>query len=128
MSAENLSLFERIRFRGSPVANPESVVSFANVRFTLLTPRLVRLEWSETGQFEDRGSYAFPTRHAEAIPFEVRQQGPDTLIDTGALAEIEVEIAELVDAATTAARGAPVTPVAADALEALADLVASRER
>jgi len=85
MSTTSLSLFERIRFRGNPVANPENVVSFAHVRFTLLTPRLIRLEWSETGQFEDRGTYAFPTRYAETIPFEVRQEGPDTLIDTGAL-------------------------------------------
>ena len=85
MSTISTSLFERIRFRGNPVANPENVVSFAHARFTLLTPRLVRLEWSETGQFEDRGTYAFPTRYAEAIPFEVRREGTDMVIDTGAL-------------------------------------------
>ena len=85
MSTYNTPLFERIRFRGNPVANPENVVSCTHARFTLLTPRLIRLEWSETGPFEDRGTYAFPTRYAEAVSYEVRQEGSDTLIDTGAL-------------------------------------------
>ncbi len=85
MSIPNSSLFKRIRFGGDPVANPENIVTLGQARFTLLTPRLVRLEWSETGQFEDRGTYAFPIRRSGAIPFTVRQEGPDTLIDTGAL-------------------------------------------
>ncbi|MBN1937286.1 MAG: alpha-glucosidase, partial [Anaerolineae bacterium] len=85
MSTLNLSLFERIRFGGDPVANPKNVVALDRARFTLLTPRLVRMEWSETGQFEDHGTYAFPTRRAEAIPFVARKDGTDTLIDTGAL-------------------------------------------
>jgi len=78
-------LFERIRFRGSPVANPESIVVSGHARFTMLTPRLIRLEWSETGEFEDRGTYAFPTRYGLA-PYFTTQAGGDVLtIDTGAL-------------------------------------------
>ena len=78
-------LFERIRFRGRPVANPESVVVDGNVRFTILTPRLIRLEWSETGAFEDRGSYAFPTRHAAVPPFAVAREDGLLVVNTGAL-------------------------------------------
>jgi hypothetical protein len=78
-------LFERIRFRGNPVANPESVVVSGHTRFTILTPRLIRLEWSETGKFEDRGTYAFPTRYAPAPPFATHVEGKALTIDTGAL-------------------------------------------
>jgi len=59
-------IYERIRFRGRPRAHPAAVVVHGDVRFTVLTPRLVRLEWSEEGVFEDRASYAFPTRYSEA--------------------------------------------------------------
>ena len=78
-------LFHRVRFTGEPVANPASVVRSGDVRFTVLTSRLIRLEWSETGAFEDRGTYAFPTRLAEAPSFETRIDGDDLVIDTGAL-------------------------------------------
>jgi len=80
------NLFERIRFRGDPVANPESVVVSGEARFTILTPRLIRLEWSETGEFEDRGSYAFPTRRTSDPPRFTTQIDEDALaVDTGAL-------------------------------------------
>ncbi len=79
-------LFERIRFRGNPVANPDSVVVSGRARFTILTPRLIRLEWSETGEFEDRGTYAFPTRYSSSPPrFATRVDGDVLAIDTGAL-------------------------------------------
>ncbi|GAB4539759.1 MAG: hypothetical protein Kow0063_28860 [Anaerolineae bacterium] len=78
-------LFERIRFRGEPAANPASVVISGPARFTMLTARLIRLEWSETGQFEDRGTYAFPTRRAPAPDFESRVEDGVLTIDTGAL-------------------------------------------
>ena len=79
-------LFDRIRFRGTPAAHPEAVVRCGNARFTVLTPRLIRLEWSATGEHEDRGTYAFPTRYSAEPPrFEVRAEGESTVIDTGAL-------------------------------------------
>ena len=77
--------FERIRFRGDPVANSNSVVVEGNARLTLLTPRLIRLEWSETGVFEDRGTYAFPTRFAPVPSFTTRREGVLLRIETPAL-------------------------------------------
>ncbi|MEA3308246.1 MAG: alpha-glucosidase, partial [Chloroflexota bacterium] len=83
MSSE---LFERIRFRGNPEANPQSIVISENARFTVLAPRLLRLEWAENGAFEDRGSYAFPTRYREPAPhFTSRVEGEELQINTGAL-------------------------------------------
>ncbi len=79
------NLFDRIRFRGQPLANPDSVVASGKTRFTVLTPRLIRLEWSETGDFEDRSTYAFPTRHAPTPPFTTRVEGRVLTVDTGAL-------------------------------------------
>ncbi|HSR31505.1 MAG TPA: TIM-barrel domain-containing protein [Anaerolineae bacterium] len=78
-------LFQRIRFRGQPTANPDSVVVSGHARFTVLTPRLLRLEWSETGKFEDRGTYAFPTRYAPAPSYRCKVVGQTLTIDTGAL-------------------------------------------
>jgi hypothetical protein len=79
------SLFERIRFTGEPVASPDSVVVSGRARFTILTARLIRLEWSQTGQFEDRSTYAFPTRHAPAPDFTAQVEDGILSIDTGAL-------------------------------------------
>jgi len=78
-------LFKRIRFPGNPVANPDSVVTNDHARFTILTPRLIRLEWSEAAEFEDRGTYAFPTRYGPAPHFATHVDGDVLTIDTGAL-------------------------------------------
>ena len=40
--------------RFDPIADPAAVVTAGNVRFTVLTSRLPRLEYSPTGAFEDR--------------------------------------------------------------------------
>jgi hypothetical protein len=42
-----------------PIANPAAVVIAKNVRFTVLTDRLIRLEYSKDDRFEDRPSQAF---------------------------------------------------------------------
>ncbi|KAL4813281.1 glycosyl hydrolases family 31-domain-containing protein [Aspergillus spinulosporus] len=39
-----------------PRANPGAVVQGSHYRFTLLSERLIRFEWAEDGQFEDRAS------------------------------------------------------------------------
>ncbi len=36
------------------VANPNAIVVSGNARFTVLTPQLIRIEWSTSGAFEDR--------------------------------------------------------------------------
>jgi alpha-glucosidase len=78
-------LFKRIRFRGKPLANPKNVIVSGQARFTVLTSRLLRLEWSETGEFVNRGTYAFPTRYGPAVRFTARVDGDVLTLDTGAL-------------------------------------------
>ncbi|MBI5353940.1 MAG: DUF5110 domain-containing protein [Chloroflexi bacterium] len=53
-----------------PVASPEAVVTAKNVRFTVLTDRLIRLEYSKNEHFEDRPSQAFWHRDQPTPPFK----------------------------------------------------------
>jgi hypothetical protein len=64
----------RVGLKGDPVAAPAAVVRVGAARFTVLTDRLLRLEWAADEQFEDRASYAFPTRRAPVPDFTVRHE------------------------------------------------------
>jgi alpha-glucosidase (family GH31 glycosyl hydrolase) len=55
-----------------PKADPDAVVEAGQARFTILTPRLIRMEWSPSGEFEDHASQAFWYR---------RQPAPDLNLD-----------------------------------------------
>jgi len=46
----------------NPVADPKAIVTIGNARFTVLTPQLIRMEWSATGKFEDHASLVFINR------------------------------------------------------------------
>lgn len=77
--------FQRVRVAGNPLAHPDSGVVFGHARFTVLTSRLIRLEWSANGSFEDRGTFAFPNRYAEPPRFATRTDDDQLTLDTGAL-------------------------------------------
>ncbi|HEX4284250.1 MAG TPA: TIM-barrel domain-containing protein [Terracidiphilus sp.] len=47
----------------NPLADPRAIVSFAHARFTVLTPELIRMEWSADNKFEDHASLVFLNRH-----------------------------------------------------------------
>jgi alpha-glucosidase (family GH31 glycosyl hydrolase) len=47
---------------GSPLADPRAIVIWENARITVLTDRLLRLEWSENSVFEDSASLTFVNR------------------------------------------------------------------
>jgi alpha-glucosidase (family GH31 glycosyl hydrolase) len=72
----------------NPVADPASVVTVGNARFTFLTPRVVRMEWSADGEaagFEDRASFAFVNRKLPAPKIDVRRDKGTTTITAGAI-------------------------------------------
>ena len=78
--------FQRVRLPGNPHAHPESVLVYGNARFTVLTARLLRLEWSPTGAFTDFATFAFPNRWVDQPPpFAVREDGEQLWIETGSL-------------------------------------------
>ncbi|MDD5819560.1 MAG: glycoside hydrolase family 31 protein [Bacteroidales bacterium] len=70
------------RAQDNPVADPEAVVVSGNARFTLLTSRLVRMEWAEDGIFEDRATLAVVNRRLEVPEFKVRRSGKTLTIKT----------------------------------------------
>jgi alpha-glucosidase len=51
------------------VADPAATIVEACARFTVLTPGLVRLEWSPDGKFEDRASQVFVNRRLPVPKF-----------------------------------------------------------
>ncbi len=65
-----------------PIANPDAVVAADHVRFTVLTSRLLRLEYSPTGQFEDHPSQAFWFRKQPVPAFAVRREAGRIEIET----------------------------------------------
>ena len=68
-----------------PVASDEAVVIEGNARFTILTDRLIRMEWAEDGVFEDRASLAVLNRKLPVPSFQVSRNGGNLTIKTGAV-------------------------------------------
>jgi hypothetical protein len=77
---------EKFQIETNPVALPEALVQVEQARFTILTPRLIRMEYSPDNIFEDRASQAFWHRRQPVPQFQVRR--PDQTGETRAL-EIE---------------------------------------
>jgi alpha-glucosidase len=72
----------------NPVADSRAVVTLGSARFTVLTPELIRMEWSADGKFEDHASLVFLNRQLPVPEFErtISKDGRNTLtIKTAAL-------------------------------------------
>ncbi|MDR3329349.1 MAG: glycoside hydrolase family 31 protein [Prevotellaceae bacterium] len=63
---------------------PAQVVA-GNARFTVVTPELIRMEWSADGKFEDRASLAFINRSLPAPDFKKKDGAKELTITTSAL-------------------------------------------
>ena len=68
--------------KNNPVAAPEAVVICGNARFTILTDRLVRMEWAQDGAFEDRASLAVVNRALPVPAFTSVRSGEGVTIKT----------------------------------------------
>ena len=66
----------------APLADPDAIVIAGNARFTVLTSRLLRLEYSPSGSFEDRPSQAFWFRSQSVPEFSVRHSEAGVEIET----------------------------------------------
>jgi len=69
----------------SPLADPRAVIVAKNVRFTVLTDRVIRLEFSRSGQFEDRPSQVFWFREQPVPVFSQTVDPKQVEIETEAL-------------------------------------------
>ena len=63
----------------NPKPNAKSVVSVGDARFTLLTERLVRMEW---GGSNDAATFAFINRDLPTPNYDVSKDGDATVIQT----------------------------------------------
>lgn len=52
----------------NPKAPQEAIVVSGNARFTILTPEMIRIEYSDNAIFEDRATFAIQNRELESIP------------------------------------------------------------
>ena len=69
----------------NPKADAKAGVTSGNARFTVLTPQLIRMEWSADGQFEDRATLTFVNRETPVPEFKVRESKSKLTITTPAL-------------------------------------------
>lgn len=69
----------------NPKADAKAVVTSGNARFTVLTPQLIRMEWSADGQFEDRATLTFVNRETPVPEFKVRESRSKLTVTTPAL-------------------------------------------
>ena len=69
----------------NPVADPAAVVVQGNARFTVLGPRLIRMEWASDGKFEDRPTLGVVNRLMPVPEYSVRQRSGSIVIRTEAL-------------------------------------------
>ena len=65
-----------------PQASEEAQVVFGKARFTVLTPRLVRMEWAEDSKFEDRATLGIVNRALDVPRFDVRKSKSRVVIKT----------------------------------------------
>lgn len=66
----------------NPHPHPDAVVVEGDVRFTILTPRVVRMEWSADGDFEDHASLVFVNRRLPVPEFQREVQDEWLVVET----------------------------------------------
>ncbi|MFH1073669.1 MAG: TIM-barrel domain-containing protein [Candidatus Firestonebacteria bacterium] len=63
------------KLKVTPVADKSSIVKFGNARFTILKDRLIRCEYSNDRNFEDRPTQHFWFRLQPKVPYSVKRMG-----------------------------------------------------
>lgn len=76
------NLGDQFKVGKNSVANPKSVVKGDKYRITVLTERLLRLEYNESGYFEDRASEQVFNRNFEIPKFDVIEDAKVITITT----------------------------------------------
>ncbi len=73
---------QHLRIRFDPIAHPDAVVTAPEVRFTVLTSRLIRMEYQPENHFEDHASQVFWYRNLPVPAFTVQREADALSIDT----------------------------------------------
>jgi len=82
-------LFPMFLHASSPAADPRAtsgaIVREGEARFTVLTDRLLRMEWDPAATFEDRASLVFLNRRLPVPRFSTRHENGWLILETSAL-------------------------------------------
>ena len=81
--------------KNDPVANPDAVVKAGKARFTVLTPEMIRIQYSENEKFEDRATFAVVNRRLPVPQFSKEEKGGFLYIKTEALT-LKYKIGEVI--------------------------------
>ena len=73
---------EKYYYETDSVCKSEAIIQGERYRISILTPSLIRLEYSEEGKFEDRATQAVINRNFAVPEYEVRREGNCLLIET----------------------------------------------
>ncbi|HET8930360.1 MAG TPA: TIM-barrel domain-containing protein, partial [Acidimicrobiales bacterium] len=68
-----------------PTTDPVQVITHGNVRVSVLTDRLVRIEYATDAVFEDRPSLSVVNRRFPQVRFRARTDGNTLVVDTGTI-------------------------------------------
>ena len=68
-----------------PQADPRAIVVAGNARFTVLTPYIVRLEYSTSHQWQDAATFAINFRLQPVPAYKVTSNATHTIVSTAAL-------------------------------------------
>ena len=66
----------------NPVASSEAMIIAGNARFTVLTPELIRMEYTPSEKFEDKASLVFINRNLPVPKFSKKRNGKAITIKT----------------------------------------------
>ena len=69
----------------NPVAHPDAVVRSGKARFTILTPEMIRIQYSDRSLFEDRATFAIVNRRLPVPAFTAVEKDGYLEIKTSAL-------------------------------------------
>ena len=69
----------------NPIADPAAVVTSGRARFTVLTDRMIRIQYSVGEKFEDRATFAVINRRLPLVDYRTREEGGYLYIETSAL-------------------------------------------
>jgi hypothetical protein len=68
-----------------PQADPAAIVISGKARFTVLTPQMIRIQYSTSQKFEDRATFAVVNRKLPVPAYTTREEGGYLYIETEAL-------------------------------------------
>ena len=69
----------------NPKANSKAVIVSGQARFTVLTPRVIRMEWDNDSNFEDKASFVVINRNTAVPKYTVKEKSEWLVIETKVL-------------------------------------------